>query len=64
MNEQRHGRLFWVSAAIGWAVIAYGLMNEPAGFAPANGRTPAQVWEQASQAAVDAIAPHTANSPV
>jgi hypothetical protein len=37
------------------AVIAYGLMNEPVGFAPAAGRTPAQVWEQASQAAVDAI---------
>jgi hypothetical protein len=37
------------------AVIAYGLMNEPVGLAPAGALSPAQVWERASQAAVDAI---------
>jgi hypothetical protein len=37
------------------AVLAYGLMNEPVGLAATATRTPAQVWERASQAAVDAI---------
>lgn len=35
--------------------VVWDLMNEPARMASAGGRTPAQVWEQASQAAVDAI---------
>ncbi len=37
------------------AVIAYGLMNEPVGIAPSSGFTSAQIWEQASQGALDAI---------
>ena len=37
------------------AVIAYGLMNEPVGLGATATATPAQVWERASQAAVDAI---------
>lgn len=36
-------------------VIGYGLMNEPVGMAAAGGYTASQVWEQASQAALDAI---------
>ncbi len=36
-------------------VAAYGLMNEPANMPSVGVRSPAQVWEQASQAAVDAI---------
>jgi hypothetical protein len=36
-------------------VIGYGLMNEPVNLAEAYGETPAQVWERASQDAVDAI---------
>lgn len=34
---------------------AYGLMNEPVGMAAANGFSAAQLWEQASQAALNAI---------
>jgi hypothetical protein len=37
------------------AVAGYGLMNEPAAMTAASGLTPAQTWEQASQAAVTAI---------
>ena len=37
------------------AVAGYGLMNEPAAMTAAAGLTPAQTWEQASQAAVNAI---------
>lgn len=36
-------------------VVAYGLMNEPTGMAGSGSLTAAQVWEQASQAAVNAI---------
>ena len=36
-------------------VIAYGLMNEPANMAAIAGRSPALIWEEASQAALDAI---------
>jgi endoglucanase len=36
-------------------VIGYGLMNEPVGLQAEGGRSPQQVWERASQAAVDAI---------
>jgi hypothetical protein len=36
-------------------VIGYGLMNEPVQLPSVNGASPAQVWEQASQAAVSAI---------
>jgi hypothetical protein len=37
------------------AVLAYGLMNEPVGLSATATKTPAQVWEDASQKAVDAI---------
>lgn len=37
------------------AVEAYGLMNEPVGLAPLGSLTPPQVWERASQGALDAI---------
>jgi Cellulase (glycosyl hydrolase family 5) len=37
------------------SVIAYGLMNEPVGLSPTATLSAAQVWERASQAAVDAI---------
>jgi len=37
------------------AVAGYTLMNEPAELAGREDRTPAQVWEEASQAALDAI---------
>jgi hypothetical protein len=38
------------------AVLAYDLMNEPSNMSPsASGKAPAQVWEDASQVAVDAI---------
>jgi hypothetical protein len=36
-------------------VVAYDLMNEPARMQPAGGLAPAQLWEAASQDAVDAI---------
>lgn len=36
-------------------VLAYGLMNEPVGMAAANGFSAAQLWEQASQAALNSI---------
>lgn len=36
-------------------VTGWGIMCEPVGLAARNGLSPAQVWEQASQAAVDAI---------
>ncbi len=36
-------------------VTGYGLMNEPVGMNGSGGFTAAQIWEQASQAAVDAI---------
>ena len=36
-------------------VAGYGLMNEPSAMTPAYGLTAAQTWEQASQAAVNAI---------
>ncbi len=35
--------------------VCYGLMNEPVDMAPEGGRPPAQVWEKASQTALDAI---------
>lgn len=35
--------------------VVWGLMNEPANMAAVDGRSPARVWEEASQAAVDAI---------
>lgn len=38
------------------AVLAYGLMNEPSNMpSSSSGKAPARVWEEASQAAVDAI---------
>lgn len=37
------------------AVLGYGLMNEPARIPAAGGRQPAEVWERASQAALDRI---------
>lgn len=37
------------------AIGGYTLMNEPAELSGREGRTPAQVWEEASQAALDAI---------
>lgn len=36
-------------------VVGYGLMNEPVGLPSIGGRSPAEVWEQAAQAAVTAI---------
>ena len=36
-------------------VLGYGLMNEPVGMAGANGLTAPQLWEQGSQAAINAI---------
>ncbi len=39
-------------------VIGYDLMNEPVGLAASGGRSPAQVWYAASQAAVDRIRAH------
>ncbi|WP_157936845.1 glycoside hydrolase family 5 protein [Geodermatophilus chilensis] len=36
-------------------VLAYDLMNEPSNLPEVDGRSPAQVWEEASQAAVTAI---------
>lgn len=46
-----------MSAALAHApsVLGYGLMNEPVGLPTADGLSPAKVWEQASQSAVDAI---------
>jgi hypothetical protein len=37
------------------AVLGYGLMNEPVGLEAADGVSPADVWEKASQAALDRI---------
>jgi hypothetical protein len=37
------------------AVLGYGLMNEPVGLEGADGLRPAEVWEEASQAALDRI---------
>jgi len=46
-----------ISAAFGEdpGVVGYGLMNEPVGLSPQGGLSPQQVWDRASQAAVDAI---------
>jgi sugar phosphate isomerase/epimerase len=37
------------------ALLAYGLMNEPSGFAESTGLTGAELWERVSQVAVDGI---------
>jgi endoglucanase len=37
------------------AVLGYGLMNEPVGLEAAEGLRPAEMWEKASQAALDRI---------